>query len=241
MNTTRFEETPGTREGILYKDAKCEISVREVLRLLGARKESAPARTVRKIRTLINELHDDLEPRILVSDKEILACGEGRLVLDPGVELKSKKLCRTFSKCDTAKVFVATVGNKVEKKIKTAIENNRSDEASIIDAIASAAVENTIESFHSKVDMNLRTRSRRATLRFSPGYCDWDIREQKKLFKLIDTQKAGVKLSDSSLMSPRKSISGIIGIGSSSELSARTSNPCMLCDNKACNTRRATN
>ena len=226
------------KEAVVYKGLKCEIEVKEVLRFLGARNGSAPKRTVRKIKTLIKEIRDDLEPKILVTDKDILACGEGRLVLDPGVELRSRKLCKTFKSCDTAKVFVATVGDKVEKKIKTAIENNRSDEASIMDAIASVAVENTIETFHSGLDLKLKSRSQCATLRFSPGYCDWDIREQKKLFDVVDSGKIGVKLSDSSLMTPRKSISGVIGVGNCSEIRGRISNPCMICDNKSCNTRR---
>ena len=222
----------------LFKDIKPKIEVSEVLRFLGARNGSAPARTVRKIKTLIKEIHDDLDPKVLVTDMDILACGEGRLVLDPGVELRSKKLCKTFKSCDTAKVFVATVGDKVEKKINTAIENNKSYDASIIDAIASVAVEDTIETLHSIMDMNLKSRSQCATLRFSPGYCDWDIKEQKKIFKIIDAGKVGVRLSDSSLMSPRKSISGVIGVGACSEITKRISNPCILCNNKGCNTRR---
>jgi hypothetical protein len=238
MQTTNLPENPRAQETAVYKGIKPEIKVQEVLRFLGAKNGSAPSRTVNKIKTLIKEIHDDLEPKVLVSDKDILACGEGRLVLDPGVELRSKKLCKTFKSCDTAKVFVATVGDKVEKKIKTAIENNRSDDASIMDAIASVAVEDTIETFHTKMDQNLKSRSQCATLRFSPGYCDWDIKEQKKIFKIVEGDKVGVKISDSSLMSPRKSISGVIGVGACSEITERISNPCLICSNKKCNTRR---
>lgn len=234
--------TKGAERGaVVYKDTTCEVGVGEVLRVLGARNGSAPSRTVRKIKSLIKELRDDLEPKILVSDKDILACGEDRLVLDPGVELRSKKLCRTLRKCDTAKVFVATVGNKIEKKIKKAMEKKRSDVASIIDAIASVAVEDTIETFHSRIDLKLRAKEQCATLRFSPGYCDWDIKEQKNLFKVIDSEKVGVTLSESSLMSPRKSISGIFGIGRCGTVANKTNNPCTRCGKKDCNTRRQVN
>jgi cobalamin-dependent methionine synthase I len=51
------------------------------------------------------------------------------------------------------------------------------------------------------------------TNRYSPGYCDWDITEQKKLFGLLPAVFCGISLTESMLMKPIKSISGIIGIG----------------------------
>jgi len=49
--------------------------------------------------------------------------------------------------------------------------------------------------------------------RYSPGYCTWDVSEQKKLFSFFPDRFAGITLSDSSLMNPIKSVSGIAGIG----------------------------
>jgi hypothetical protein len=49
--------------------------------------------------------------------------------------------------------------------------------------------------------------------RFSPGYCDWNVSEQHKLFNLLPESFCGIHLSESSLMNPIKSVSGIIGIG----------------------------
>jgi hypothetical protein len=225
----------------IHKNLKPEIDVKEVLRFLGARKGSAPARTVKKIKSFIDQSKDMLEPMVLESELNVLKSENGNLVLSPRVELKSRKLSRTFKDCDTAKVFVATVGKKIENRINELMEDNRTAEASILDAIASVAVEDTIESFHSRVDLKLKSRSRCATLRFSPGYCDWDIKEQKKLFNLVDASRIGVTLSDNSLMSPRKSISGIFGIGQRGKLAGKTNNPCMQCGKKDCNARRTEN
>jgi len=51
------------------------------------------------------------------------------------------------------------------------------------------------------------------TNRYSPGYCGWDIKEQANLFGLLPEKFCGIRLSDSMLMKPIKSVSGIIGIG----------------------------
>ena len=53
----------------------------------------------------------------------------------------------------------------------------------------------------------------RHTNRLSPGYCGWHLTGQKTLFRLMGGSPCGISLSDVCLMTPIKSISGIIGIG----------------------------
>lgn len=51
------------------------------------------------------------------------------------------------------------------------------------------------------------------TNRFSPGYCEWHMNEQKLLFSLLPDNVCGITLNSSALMYPIKSISGVIGSG----------------------------
>lgn len=53
----------------------------------------------------------------------------------------------------------------------------------------------------------------RHTNRLSPGYCGWHLTGQKALFRLMSGNPCGINLSEVCLMTPIKSISGIIGIG----------------------------
>ena len=48
---------------------------------------------------------------------------------------------------------------------------------------------------------------------YSPGYCGWHVTQQQLLFSCLPEFPCGVRLSDSSLMSPIKSVSGIIAYG----------------------------
>ena len=136
---------------------------------------------------------------------------------------------------------LAFVGEQVEEKINKLMNKNRFAEAAIMDAIASVAVENTVDSYQSSIDLKLKSRAKSTTLRFSPGYCDWDIKEQHKLFDTVNASKIGVALNENSLMSPRKSISGVFGIGSVENVSCKTSNPCMSCGKTDCIARRTEN
>ena len=73
------------------------------------------------------------------------------------------------------------------------------------------------------------------TNRFSPGYCGWHVREQQRLFPLFNGHTAGVHLTDSSLMMPIKSVSGIIGLGPSVRYLEYT---CGLCNYEKCYKRK---
>lgn len=53
----------------------------------------------------------------------------------------------------------------------------------------------------------------RHTNRLSPGYCGWHLSGQQTLFRLMGGNPCGIGLSEVCLMTPIKSISGIIGIG----------------------------
>ena len=73
------------------------------------------------------------------------------------------------------------------------------------------------------------------TNRFSPGYCGWDLTEQKKLFALLDGNPCGIKLSESCLMMPIKSISGIIGTGKNV---TKKEYGCQFCELETCYKRK---
>ena len=76
----------------------------------------------------------------------------------------------------------------------------------------------------------------RHTNRFSPGYCGWHVSEQQRLFRLFGTESpCGVSLTDSSLMVPIKSVSGVIGLGPEVR---KLEYSCGLCDYKDCYKRR---
>ena len=73
------------------------------------------------------------------------------------------------------------------------------------------------------------------TNRFSPGYCGWHVSQQQLLFPLFEGETCGVELTESSLMVPIKSVSGVIGIGKNVR---RHDYTCGLCDYSDCYKRK---
>ena len=70
---------------------------------------------------------------------------------------------------------------------------------------------------------------------YSPGYCSWHVREQENLFKIMHENPCGVRLNESNLMFPEKSVSGIIGLGVNVEPKAHS---CDICGMVTCFKRK---
>lgn len=66
---------------------------------------------------------------------------------------------------------------------------------------------------------------------YSPGHCSWHVREQEKLFRILPEKPCGIVLNQSNLMSPEKSVSGIIGLGPNVKLTAHS---CEICGMQNC-------
>ena len=73
------------------------------------------------------------------------------------------------------------------------------------------------------------------SMSYSPGYCDWNLREQRLFFSLFPEEPCGVTLTESCLMQPEKSVSGFFALGK--ELK-RQPYHCDICRNKNCFRRR---
>jgi cobalamin-dependent methionine synthase I len=67
--------------------------------------------------------------------------------------------------------------------------------------------------------------------RYSPGYCGWNVAEQQILFALLPPNPCNISLTQSSLMQPIKSISGIIGFGPDVKSKGHT---CQFCEMQNC-------
>ena len=71
-----------------------------------------------------------------------------------------------------------------------------------------------IEQECDKVQKNIeKENSAKTRQRYSPGYFDLDISEQKKIFSLLEiTKRCGITLTDTCQMIPTKSVTAFTGI-----------------------------
>jgi uncharacterized protein YqkB len=195
----------------------------------------------------INNKSDDLfskfntlvTPLLSYKIKKIDSINKGTVYLEEGIELKSPKLSKVMKHCEDAICFIATIGSGVEREIARLTEEERLFDAYILESMGSMAVESMVDAFCKDMETKYNAQDKGVTLRFSPGYCDWPVAEQKKLFRILDAEKINVTLTDSCLMHPRKSISGVSGIHPfDGDNPVSPYNPCSDCKKKDCMARR---
>lgn len=111
-------------------------------------------------------------------------------------------------------LFAATAGQEFEQWMEKVKLCDDMVLQYIADSLGSCFAEKVADYMEDVLTWNIAPKNMKHTNRFSPGYCDWHVSEQQKLFSLFPTPSpCGIQLTESSLMIPIKSVSGIIGIG----------------------------
>jgi hypothetical protein len=150
----------------------------------------------------------------------------------------SKVVSQLLCKCQKVALFVATIGDELEYVACCLAEDGLLLQSAVMDSVGSSAVEQAANFLHERISNTAALQGLVASKRrFSPGYCDWNVDQQEKLFEALDASSIGVELTETCLMLPRKSISGIIGIGLPNQ-GVENYNPCPVCDNTDCQSRR---
>ena len=116
-----------------------------------------------------------------------------------------------FLRAERLALFAVTCGQAVCDRISNLFLANDYPLGAALDAGASLAADRAAQVAQDKFAANLDDTS--GVLRYSPGYCGWHVSGQKALFNFLDSEGAGITLTDSCLMRPLKSVSGVIVVG----------------------------
>jgi hypothetical protein len=132
--------------------------------------------------------------------------------------------------------FVATSGEEFEIWYREIKSQNDWVDIFIVDSIGTCIAEKAGDYLEFQLEKEIGNLKH--TNRFSPGYCGWNLIEQRKLFSLLPSGVCGISINDSCLMHPIKSISGIIGIGKNVKVKVYS---CQICNKIDCFRRKPMN
>ena len=134
-------------------------------------------------------------------------------------------------KSESVALFLCTAGEEIGHLSRKLLADKDFLKGYIYDIAGSEIVEAAADIMQERLRLEAGGYNMNITNRFSPGYCGWNVSEQHSLFRLIPDNFCGISLTESALMIPIKSISGVIGIGS--EVRFRPYS-CNLCDQENC-------
>lgn len=131
----------------------------------------------------------------------------------------------------SAALFACTAGEQISSFAQKQSASGNEFLAYVLDVIGSVIADKTVEKLQEEILAIVHQSGMGITDSFSPGYCNWSVAEQQKLFALLPEKFCGIELSPSSLMHPIKSVSGIIGIGTDCK---QKGYQCEWCNDKDC-------
>ena len=143
----------------------------------------------------------------------------------------SKVVTTQFKNASSFALFICTAGTGISQHSKEVSANGDPLLGYVFDVIGSVTVEKATDKIQESLEEEAQKLGINISDRFSPGYCEWSVSEQQKLFALMPENFCGVSLSESSLMSPIKSVSGIVALGTNME---QKGYQCRWCTEKNC-------
>lgn len=216
---------------------------KEALRYFGAR--PGDDRAVVTVDRAFLQLRNEVQPRSTLQQWSCTVVqgtdtAKGRVILENGTEFVSSGLAKHLEGCDRLLLFGATLGARVDIALRR-ISVRSIAEGAAAQAVAASLIESYLDQqeivWKKELPGTWQYRSR-----FSPGYGDWDLAEQQKIFRILDCAKAiGLTLTAGGIMAPTKSVTAVIGIDRSGKKLLATEESrcgkktkCAACGNVTC-------
>ena len=211
-----------TEKTLTYDELR--ITLADVYEQMGYHNTEPDGATQRETQAVVDEVRRWLRPQFCFFVlREQPAFEMGHIIL------------RQLRNSEAYALFVCTAGVEYEAFQQRLKKEGDMVRVFIADALGSVIAEKCADEMELTLQESIDKLGWHHTNRFSPGYCGWNVSEQQRLFPLFDGHTCGITLTESSLMVPIKSVSGIIGLGREVR---RLDYTCGLCDFKHCYKRQ---
>ena len=136
-----------------------------------------------------------------------------RVVLAGDLILVSRNLAEFLAGCREVVLMGATAGSEIMEAIAGDMASDRVTRAVVLDAAASEIVDAALDWIMSYLNQTLRREGKALKkTRYSAGYGDLPLENQRVMHQLLDMGRLGVTITDSCLLVPEKSVTAITGI-----------------------------
>lgn len=190
------------------KDIKSDL--KETERYLGYRRNSEISPELeKKISGAVLELQELLTPESVYAEFDLTLDGENISFAD--LNFSSKNLSGNLRGCSKVVLFAATIGAKVDMRIRRA-QMEGSAYSAIFQAAGAMFIESFVDKLNNKIKDDYKEKGFRSHPRYSPGYGDVSLEMQKEFFRLLPAKRIGLTLMESLVMAPEKSVTAFIGL-----------------------------
>lgn len=217
-----------------YNTALMSIDIKETRRYAGLNK--APDFNKKTVKEACREILYVAEPRgsweVYDYDAQ-----NGIVLATVPFKLEGKKVTQHLCRAQKVIIMAVTIGEAVEEEIARRFKDGEYTLAVLMDAAATTAVEQVADGIEKAVDQKFAVQGFVRRWRFSPGYGDWPIECQTRMLELSQADKIGMGVTSSLMLTPRKSVTAIIGLVPKTDDVAAEKQSCKFCPKPDCNFR----
>lgn len=217
-----------TPSELRFEDIPFNIS--EVLRALYAENEPNPV-VQELMEELLSEIRTVCKPKFCYSIFDSKSVGRTGLNIGGVTFTPGPIIHKALESGEKQYIIIATAGVEFDEWLHKVNVQGDILTTYLADSIGSEIAEATVRMACEKVGQEAARNGFQVSNSYSPGYCNWHVSEQQKLFSLFPDAPCGVTLNDSSLMSPIKSVSTVVAVGREIE---RRPYGCEICSLKSC-------
>lgn len=163
----------------------------------------------------------------------------GELILTNGLSLNvNNRMLDSLEEIDYIIFGIVTIGHRLEDKVSEYFNSKDAPRALALDAAGTVSVRYLRSYISDLIYKKAGEKRLYSTKYFSPGEEGWAIDQQKNIFQIIPADKIGVKMTDSYMMVPQKSLSFVAGIGMNPKIATRKEHSCKTCKAINCQFRK---
>jgi hypothetical protein len=220
-------------------DIDINFTTQEVLASL-YRTRPYPSKAAKEIKQAVNEAKAFLAPAIVYSWVDVISVGKKYVHLTCPEKKTTLKLCmgchtQLLKNARIGLVAVWTIGADLDQKINYLNHHGKFFEAYLYDAIGLVALSKTFDAVKYMAEYKAKTKKWGVSPMLSPGsLSEWPLEEQTLLCSILELEKFKMEINNQNVLTPFKSVSGLIGIGPGFD-SKIVGSMCRVCaSNKTC-------
>lgn len=143
----------------------------------------------------------------------VLQAGTSELILPGKIRFESRQLALFLKSCGEIVLMGATAGSAIMDAIREDAAGRDVTRGVVLDATASEMTDAALDWIMDYFNRTLR-RENKSLLkkRFSAGYGDFLLENQKTIYRLLQLDRLGVGITESCMLIPEKSVTAVSGV-----------------------------
>ncbi len=237
-----------SKRGVFRENIELDFTAGEVLNGL-YKKKPFSAQAGKEISTLVDETKKLIQPSViyqwvdlgvdlgLETGRDVTSCNHSQLQIrqpatDYCISLNIGQHSHFFKHAEKGFIAIWTLGLPIDQKINKLSGKGKIFEAYIIDWTGLFALEKLWNKVRQIPELKAKGKKWGVSPCISPGSSPgWDIREQRTLCSIFDLEQYQIKINDQNVLTPHKTVTGLIGIGPKYKTD-KVGSLCSVCSNR---------